>query len=94
VFAHWKNVYVVDQNNSILRGLLVRAVIDGQFCIDISRDKYQRYIDVSTLTVDTMKNIKMCIINFDHGVMYACIRLQILQTNRKFLSSVIFVTDI
>jgi hypothetical protein len=23
VFAHWKNVYVVEQNNSILRGLLV-----------------------------------------------------------------------
>jgi hypothetical protein len=22
-FAHWKNVYVVEQNNSILRGLLV-----------------------------------------------------------------------
>jgi hypothetical protein len=23
VFAHWKNVYVAEQNNSILRGLLV-----------------------------------------------------------------------
>jgi hypothetical protein len=23
VFAHWKNIYVVEQNNSILRGLLV-----------------------------------------------------------------------
>jgi hypothetical protein len=23
VFAHWKNVYVVEQNNSILRGILV-----------------------------------------------------------------------
>jgi hypothetical protein len=23
VFAHWMNVYVVEQNNSILRGLLV-----------------------------------------------------------------------
>jgi hypothetical protein len=23
IFAHWKNVYVVDRNNSILRGVLV-----------------------------------------------------------------------
>jgi hypothetical protein len=75
--------------------VLLRAVIDGQFCINISRDKkYQRYINVSTLTLDTMKNMEMCVLKWDHGAMLACIRLQILQTNRKFLCSVIFVTDI
>jgi hypothetical protein len=50
-----------------------RAVIDGKFCIDLSRDKYWRYIDISTLTIDTMKNIYICVINWDHGVMHVCI---------------------
>jgi hypothetical protein len=38
VFAHWKNVYVVQQNNSILRGILVMKT-DGY-----SDYKFETYV--------------------------------------------------
>lgn len=47
-----------------------RAVIDGKFCIDILRDKYRGNIDISTLTVDTMKTIYICVIQI--GIMVLC----------------------
>jgi hypothetical protein len=69
------------------------AVIEGKVSVYISRDKID---DISTLTVDTMKHTLTCVINFEHGVIHACIRhykYYILQTNRKFVIS-IFVTEL
>jgi hypothetical protein len=41
--------FIVHTARITFEGVVHRAVIDGQFSIDILRDKYQRYIDIYRL---------------------------------------------